>query len=219
MFLWVPSRSRLAQSGKGIFPMRHCVAHRKLNRTPAHRLAMRRSMVLNLIEHESIITTLPKAKEIKAFAEKLITLARNDTVTARRRAVALLNDRRIPDEDAEHKTVIAKLFKVLGPRFADRPGGYTRIVRLAGRRLGDGSAKVVLQFVDQALASTGVRRRRTTKAGASGETSSKPSAKSTAKAKKKAPQDAEPDAEATLSPESEDSDSSAGQTDTSDQKQ
>ena len=147
--------------------MRHRVAHRKLNRSPSHRLAMRRSLVLNLIEHESIITTLPKAKEIKAFAEKLITLARNDTVTARRRAVALLNDRSISDEDSEHKTVVAKLFKVLGPRFADRPGGYTRIVRLAGRRIGDGSAKVVLQFVDQALSSSGVRRRRTTRASAS----------------------------------------------------
>ena len=219
MFLWVPSRSRLAQSGKGIFPMRHCVAHRKLNRTPAHRLAMRRSMVLNLIEHESIITTLPKAKEIKAFAEKLITLARNDTVTARRRAVALLNDRRLADEDAEHKTVVAKLFKVLGPRFADRPGGYTRIVRLAGRRLGDGSAKVVLQFVDQALASTGVRRRRMTKAGASGAASSKPSAKSAEKAQKKPTEVAEPDAEPTQPQESENSDSSSGQPDTADQKQ
>jgi large subunit ribosomal protein L17 len=176
-------------------------------------------MVSNLIEHESIITTLPKAKAIKSFAEKLITLARNDTVTARRRAVALLNDRRISDEDADHKTVIAKLFKVLGPRFADRPGGYTRIVRLASRRLGDGSAKVVLQFVDQALASTGTRRRRTTKTAASGDTSTKPAAKSTEKAQKKTPQDAEPDVESTQPQESEDSDSSSGQPDTSDQKQ
>ncbi|NIA06200.1 MAG: 50S ribosomal protein L17 [Actinobacteria bacterium] len=196
--------------------MRHRVAHRKLNRTSAHRLAMRRSLVLNLIEHESIITTLPKAKEIKSFAEKLITLARNDTVTARRRAVALLNDRRLSDEDAEHKTVVSKLFKVLGPRFADRPGGYTRIVRLAGRRLGDGSVKVVLQFVDQALASTGVRRRRTTKSGSSGEVSSKSAAKPAAKPAEKAekaegktPQDAE----------SAESDSSSGQPDTVDQKQ
>ena len=221
MFPWVHSRNRLTQPGKGIFLMRHRVAHRKLNRTPAHRLALRRSMVLNLIEHESIITTLAKAKAIRSFAEKLITLARNDTVTARRRAVALLNDRRLPDEDAEHKTVIAKLFKVLGPRFADRPGGYTRIVRLAGRRLGDGSAKVVLQFVDQALASTGVRRRRTTKAAASGDTSTKPAAKSAKKAQKaekKAPKDAEPDVESALPHESEDSDSSSEQTDTSDQK-
>lgn len=173
--------------------MRHRLAHRKLNRSPAHRLAMRRSMVLNLIEHESIITTLPKAKEIKGFAEKLITLARNDTVTARRRAIALLNDRSIADEDSEHKTVVAKLFKVLGPRFADRPGGYTRIVRLAGRRIGDGSAKVVLQFVDQALSSSGVRRRRTTKAAASRDAAAKPAAKSQAK-DQQTPQ-AEPQAE------------------------
>ena len=147
--------------------MRHRVAHRKLNRTSSHRLALRRSLVANLIEHESIITTLPKAKEVKSFAEKLITLAGRDTITARRRAVALLNERRLADDQDENKTIINTLFKVLGPRFADRPGGYTRIVRLAGRRLGDGSAKVVLQFVDQALASTGVRRRRLTKSAPS----------------------------------------------------
>jgi len=132
-------------------------------------------LVSNLIEHESIVTTLPKAKEVKAFAEKLITLAKRDTLTARRRAIALLNERRIADEDAEQPTIISKLFKVLGPRFVDRPGGYTRIVRLARRRLGDGSAKAVLQFVDQAIASTGVRARRTTKATHSKPTSPKPS--------------------------------------------
>jgi len=154
--------------------MRHLVAHRKLNRTTGHRRALRRSLVSNLIEHESIITTLPKAKEVKAFAEKLITLARHDTITARRRAIALLTERRIAAEDAEQKTIINKLFKVLGPRFADRPGGYTRIVRLAGRRLGDGTAKAVLQFVDQALASAGVRRRRLTKKALSKDSSSKP---------------------------------------------
>ena len=155
--------------------MRHRVAHRKLNRTSAHRRALRRSLVSNLIEHESIVTTLPKAKEVKAFAEKLITLAKRDTLSARRRAITLLNERRIVDEDAEQKTVISKLFKVLGPRFADRPGGYTRIVRLARRRLGDGSFQAVLQFVDQAIASTGVRARRTTKATHTKPTSAKPS--------------------------------------------
>ncbi len=156
--------------------MRHRVAHRKLNRTSAHRRALRRSLVSSLIEHENIVTTLPKAKEVKAFAEKLITLAKRDTLSARRRAISLLNERRIADEDAEHKTIITKLFRVLGPRFADRPGGYTRIVRLAQRRLGDGSPKAVLQFVDQAIASTGVRTRRTTKSGHSKPTSPKPSA-------------------------------------------
>ncbi len=155
--------------------MRHRVAHRKLNRTSAHRRALRRSLVSNLIEHESIVTTLPKAKEVKAFAEKLITLAKRDTLSARRRAIALLNERRIADEDAQQPTIISKLFKVLGPRFADRPGGYTRIVRLARRRLGDGSAKAVLQFVDQAIASTGVRARRITKSGHSRPTSARPS--------------------------------------------
>jgi len=183
---------------------------------------MRRSLVLNLIEHESIITTLPKAKEVKSFAEKLITLARNDTVTARRRAVALLNDRAMADEGAEHKTVVAKLFKVLGPRFADRPGGYTRIVRLAGRRIGDGSVKVVLQFVDQALSSTGVRRRRTTKAGSTRDAAAKPAEKSARKAKQQPPQEQpEPDTESAPTPESQtqDSDSSAQQSEAVDEKQ
>ncbi len=156
--------------------MRHRFAHRRLNRTSAHRRALRRSLVSNLIEHESIVTTLPKAQEVKAFAEKLITLAKRDTLTARRRAIALLNERRIADGDAQQPTIISKLFKVLGPRFADRPGGYTRIVRLARRRLGDGSAKAVLQFVDQAIASTGVRARRTTKATHTSPTSARPSA-------------------------------------------
>ena len=144
--------------------MRHRVAHRKLNRTSAHRRALRRSLVANLIEHESIVTTLPKAKEVRAFAEKLITLAKADTLAARRRAITLLNDRRIADGDQDQPTIITKLFNVLGPRFADRPGGYTRVVRLARRRLGDGTTQAVLQFVDQAVASTGVRARRTTKA-------------------------------------------------------
>ena len=158
--------------------MRHRVAHRKLNRTTSHRRALRRALVSSLIEHESIVTTLPKAKEVKAFAEKLITLAKRNTLNNRRRAIAVLNERRVADHDAEHKTVIKKLFENLGPRFVDRPGGYTRIVRLAGRRLGDGSVKAVLQFVDQAIATTGVRGRKTTKAGTSRDSSRKTSEKS-----------------------------------------
>ncbi len=164
-------------------------------------------MVSNLIEHESIVTTLPKAKEIKAFAEKLVTLAKRDTLTARRRAIALLNERRIADEDAEYKTVINKLFGVLGPRFADRPGGYTRIVRLAQRRLGDGSAKAVLQFVDQAIASTGVRARRTTKPGHSRATSTKSAAPSlpqpASDADPESPQRDQSDLKDTQTPESD----------------
>ena len=154
--------------------MRHRVAHRKLNRTTSHRRALRRSMVANLIEHESIVTTVPKAKAVKAFAEKLITLAKRDNLAARRRAIALLNERNLSDADAEHRTVINKLFKDLGPRFADRAGGYTRIVRLGQRRLGDGSPKAVLQFVDQAVASTGTRSRRTKKSGQARFGSAKP---------------------------------------------
>ena len=187
--------------------MRHRVAHRRLNRTSAHRRALRRSMVSNLIEHESIVTTLPKAKEIKAFAEKLVTLAKRDTLTARRRAIALLNERRIADDDAEYKTIINKLFGVLGPRFADRPGGYTRIVRLAQRRLGDGSAKAVLQFVDQAIASTGVRARRTTKPGHSRAASTKSAAPSlpqpASDADPESPQRDQSDLKDTQTPESD----------------
>ena len=193
--------------------MRHRVAHRKLNRTSAHRRALRRSLVSNLIEHESIVTTLPKAKEVKAFAEKLITLAKRDTLAARRRAITLLNERRIVDEGAEQPTVISKLFKVLGPRFADRPGGYTRVVRLARRRLGDGSVQAVLQFVDQAVASTGVRARRTTKATHTTPTAAKPA--DVAPAASPAPADVQstekPEPEISTAPANPESDSSTEQ--------
>jgi len=190
--------------------MRHLVAHRKLSRTTGHRRALRRSLVSNLIEHESIITTLPKAKEVKAFAEKLITLARQDTVTARRRAIALLTERRIAAEDAQQKTVISKLFKVLGPRFADRPGGYTRIVRLAGRRLGDGSAKAVLQFVDQALASAGVRRRRVTKTVSTKDTSAKHVAEQPSAATVQATKQSQPDSQSSRPDQSDSSTQQSG---------
>lgn len=188
--------------------MRHRVAHRKLNRTSAHRRALRRSLVSSLIEHESIVTTLPKAKEVRAFAEKLITLAKRDTLAARRRAITLLNERRIADEDAEQKTVISKLFKVLGPRFADRPGGYTRVVRLGQRRLGDGTYKAVLQFVDQAVASTGVRARRTTKAPQAKPTSPKPAdvspAATPAPAENKTAEQSKPEADSSTEPKQAD---------------
>ena len=122
-----------------------------------------------------------------------------------------MTERRIADEDAEQKTIINKLFKVLGPRFADRPGGYTRIVRLAHRRLGDGSAKAVLQFVDQALASTGVRRRRTTKSASSRDTSAKSPA---AQARTKTVESTEkPKDDESQSPQPDQSDTSVQQSD------
>ena len=131
--------------------MRHRVAGRRLNRTKEHRLAMRRNLVASLIQHETISTTIEKAKEVKSFAEKLITLAKKGTLAARRRAIALLGNRDIVDyEDGravKTGTVIGKLFSELGPRYLDRPGGYTRIIRLSLRRLGDNGQLVLLQLI------------------------------------------------------------------------
>jgi large subunit ribosomal protein L17 len=131
--------------------MRHKVAGRQLSRTKEHRLAMRRNMVASLIQHETISTTIEKAKEVKPFAEKLITLAKKGTLQSRRRAIALLGNRNMVDieegEEVGKGTVIGKLFSELGPRYLDRPGGYTRIVRLSLRRLGDNGQLVLLQLV------------------------------------------------------------------------
>ncbi len=131
--------------------MRHRVAGRQLNRTSEHRLAMRRNLVASLIQHETISTTIEKAKEVKSFAEKLITLAKKGTLAARRRAIALLGNRDIIDyEDAKpvrKGTIIGKLFSEIGPRYLDRAGGYTRIVRLSLRRLGDNGQLALLQLV------------------------------------------------------------------------
>ena len=131
--------------------MRHKVAGRKLSRTKEHRLAMRRNLVSSLFEHETISTTVEKAKEVKPFAEKLITLAKKGTLAARRRAISLLGNRDIIgiEDGVEVKkgTVIGKLFSDLGPRYLDRPGGYTRIIRLSLRRLGDNGQLVLLQLV------------------------------------------------------------------------
>ena len=131
--------------------MRHRVAGRRLSRTKEHRLAMRRNLVASLIQHETISTTIEKAKEVKPFAEKLITLAKKGTLSARRRAIALLGNRDIIDyEDGravKTGTIIGKLFSELGPRYLERPGGYTRIIRLSLRRLGDNGQLVLLQLI------------------------------------------------------------------------
>jgi large subunit ribosomal protein L17 len=131
--------------------MRHKVAGRRLGRTKEHRLAMRRNLVASLIQHETISTTMEKAKEVKPFAEKLITLAKKGTLAARRRAIALLGNRDIIEhedrESVRKGTVIGKLFSELGPRYLDRPGGYTRIIRLSLRRLGDNGQLVLLQLI------------------------------------------------------------------------
>lgn len=132
--------------------MRHRVAGRRLSRDSQHRIAMRRNLVTQLFQHETVSTTMQKAKEVKPFAEKLITLAKKGTLAARRQAIAILgNDDIIDYEDGKlvkKGTVIGKLFSDLGPRYLDRPGGYTRIIRLSLRRLGDNGQLVLLQLVE-----------------------------------------------------------------------
>jgi large subunit ribosomal protein L17 len=131
--------------------MRHRVAGRQLSRNSAHRRAMRRNMAQSLIEHETISTTIQKAKELKPFVEKLITLAKRGKLQHRRRAISLLGNRRIvaleDGEPVQKGTVIGKLFSELGPRYLDRPGGYSRIVHLSLRRLGDNGQLVLLQLL------------------------------------------------------------------------
>lgn len=118
--------------------MRHRQGLRKLNRTSAHRLAMFRNMSVSLIEHEAIKTTLPKAKELRRVFEPLITLAKNPTLANRRLAFARLRDR-----DA-----VTKLFNVLGPRFEERNGGYTRILKM-GFRQGDNAPMAFMELVER----------------------------------------------------------------------
>lgn len=117
--------------------MRHNRKGRKLGRTTAHRLAMFRNQLASLVEHQRITTTLPKAKELKPIAERLITQGKRGTVEARRRV-----GRWIPSRD-----LIKKLFGEIAPRFAERPGGYLRITKM-GPRAGDGAEVAVLEFVD-----------------------------------------------------------------------
>jgi large subunit ribosomal protein L17 len=116
--------------------MRHNVRLRKLGRTSGHRRALLRSLTTSLFRHERIRTTLPKAKELRSFAEKLITLARRDDLHARRLVLAQVAD----------KDVVKKLFTTLGPRFATRPGGYTRTLKL-GMRQGDGAEMALVELV------------------------------------------------------------------------
>jgi large subunit ribosomal protein L17 len=170
--------------------MRHAVSGRKLNRTAAHRLALRRNLVQSLIEHGQVRTTLPKAKEVRRFAEQLVSLAIDGSLAARQRAIALLNDRSIilpenreeydkasdakrtkirqarsgrryrasttrPGVKATAESVIHRLFATIGPRMRRRneakgaKGGYTRVIKLSQRRIGDASLLAILQFVGE----------------------------------------------------------------------
>ncbi len=146
--------------------MRHRIDGKKLSRTTSHRRALWRNMAAALIQHGAIRTTEAKAKQLRRFVEKLITTARVNTLHARRLVLAELPDRELFDDDGdiEEKTLIAKLFEEVAPRYVNRDGGYTRIIRLAERRLGDGGKQVLLQLVEEeSIESTGgggTRRRK-----------------------------------------------------------
>ena len=141
--------------------MRHMLRGRQLSRDTEHRKAMRRNLVQSLFEHGKVRTTLPKAKEVRAMAEKLITLAREGSLNSRRRVISILQDRRLVDEDQEFtgQTVIKKLFDDIAPKFADRQGGYTRIIKLSDYRIGDGGSLVLLQLLTEESKPTGTARR------------------------------------------------------------
>jgi large subunit ribosomal protein L17 len=125
--------------------MRHGKVHRKLGRKPEHRKAMFANMSASLIKHEQIVTTLPKAKELRPVVEKLVTLAKKGGLAARRQAIAEIRD----------VAQVKKLFEVIGPRYKERNGGYTRIMK-AGFRYGDNAARAVIEFVDRDEAAKGL---------------------------------------------------------------
>ena len=124
--------------------MRHRVGHRKLQRTSSHRTALFRNMAAALIKHEQIATTVAKAKELRPYVEKLVTLAKKGGLSNRRLAHA-----RIMDEAQERK-----LFDVIAPRYADRNGGYTRVIK-AGIRMSDSAAIAIIEFVDRDVTAKG----------------------------------------------------------------
>ncbi len=125
--------------------MRHRNSGRKLNRTASHRAALFSSMAAALIKHEQIVTTLPKAKELRRVTDRLVTLAKKGDLHARRLAMSRLRD----------EAMVAKLFGTLGPRYAERPGGYTRVLK-AGFRYGDAAPMAVIELVDRDEAARGL---------------------------------------------------------------
>ena len=125
--------------------MRHKMGGRKLNRTSSHRKALLRNMAAALVKHEQITTTLPKARELRPYVEKLITLAKHGGLSNRRLAHARMMD----------DTQLVKLFDVLAPRYADRAGGYTRVIK-AGIRAGDASPMAVIELVERDVAAKGL---------------------------------------------------------------
>ena len=118
--------------------MKHNVKNKKLNKTSSHRKAMFMNLSNALIKHEQITTTLPKAKELKRFVEKIITLGKNGELLSRRKAISILQDDKM----------VKKIFDVLAERYKDRSGGYTRVIKL-GNRFGDNAPMAVIEFIDR----------------------------------------------------------------------
>ncbi len=136
--------------------MRHRKSGRKLNRNATHRLALKRNLTLALFRHERIITTVEKAKELRGFVEKIITLAKKNTLHARRLVISKLGpmakaEVHPPEKDDDPKEdlrpILMKLFNDIAPRFADRPGGYTRVIKRHERRLGDGGKTAFIELL------------------------------------------------------------------------
>lgn len=142
--------------------MRHRKRGRKLGVSPAHRKALGRNIIQSLIDNERIVTTVPKAKQFKPLAEKIINLSKEKNLHNIRRVVKLLGNRDLQiefledledDSKAHIRTVVQKLFDDIGPRNKDREGGYTRILRLAKRRLGDGTERCIFELVESEVSS------------------------------------------------------------------
>jgi large subunit ribosomal protein L17 len=125
--------------------MRHAKTHRKFNRRSDHRRAMLANLMASLIKHEQIVTTLPKAKDLRPVVEKLVTLGKRGGLHARRQAIAQMRD----------IAMVKKLFEVIGPRYKDRNGGYTRVLK-AGYRHGDSAPVAVIEFVDRDVGAKGL---------------------------------------------------------------
>ncbi len=153
--------------------MRHRSAHRKLGRKTEHRMSLLRNLAASLISHGRIHTTEAKAKELRPFVEKLVTLGKRDSLHARRHALSIL----------PRREVVTKLFSDVSPRFSERPGGYTRILKLA-HRLGDGASMAFIEFVDYKFEGA-----KAAPAGKGGEAEKKkPEKESKAKAKETEPE-------------------------------
>jgi large subunit ribosomal protein L17 len=158
--------------------MRHRAAHRKLGRKTEHRISLLRNLAASLISHGRIRTTEAKAKELRPFVEKLVTLGKRDSLHARRHALSIL----------PRREVVSRLFSDVSPRFSERPGGYTRILKLAHRQ-GDGAAMAFIEFVDYKFEGAGAAPGKSDK-----ETKAEKRPEKEPKAKAKSEEPAEPEA-------------------------